>query len=210
MKTILVIIISALLSGLCSAQSGDTIMLPQPVKNGGLPLMNALNERHSSRNFKNDELTMQQLSDLLWAAFGVNRPDGRRTAPSSRNYQEVNIYIATAKGVFLYNAPGNKLIKISGSDMRSTTGTQGYVKDAAVDLVYVLDKSRVPGDNDDGKLLSAAISAGAMVQNVYLFCASANLGCVVRGSFDNDQLSNVLKLNNNQEIIITQSAGPIK
>lgn len=209
MRTISVILFLAIFSGLF-AQSGDTIMLPQPVKSGGPPLMNVLNERHSSRNFKNAELTMQQLSDLLWAAFGVNRPDGRRTAPSSHNHQEVDIYIATGGGVFIYNAPGNNLVKISGDDMRSATGTQGYVKDAAVDLVYVLDKSKVPGNNDQGKLVSAAISVGAMVQNVYLYCASENLGSVVRGSFVDEELSDVLKLNNNQEIIITQSAGPVK
>jgi SagB-type dehydrogenase family enzyme len=209
MRTISVILFLAIFSGLF-AQSGDTIMLPQPIKSGGPPLMNVLNERHSSRNFKNTELTMQQLSDLLWAAFGVNRPDGRRTAPSSHNHQEVDIYIATGEGVFSYNAPKNNLVKISGDDMRSATGTQGYVKDAAVDLVYVLDKSRVPGNNDQGKLVSAAISVGAMVQNVYLYCASEGLGCVVRGSFNKEQLANVLRIDDQQEIIITQSAGPVK
>ena len=210
MRSLVFMLILTIFSSLCKAQSNDTIALPSPDKTGGLPLMKALNERHSSRNFVNGELSLQQLSDLLWAAFGINRPDGRRTAPSSRNYQEVDIYVATRKGVFLYNAPGNNLIRINSEDMRSATGTQGYVKDAAVDLVYVLDKSRVPGDNDEEKLVSAVISAGAMVQNVYLYCASEALGCVVRGSFDGEQLAGVLNLNKQQEIIITQSAGPVK
>ena len=94
--------------------------------------------------------------------------------------------------------------------MRSAAGTQGYVKDAAVDLVYVLDKSRVPGSNDEVKLVDAAVSSGAMVQNVYLYCASEGLGCVVRGSFDKQKLEDVLRLSDHQEIVITQSAGPIK
>ena len=210
MRSLVIILIFTIFPVLCNAQSNDTTVLPHPDKIGGLPLMNALNERHSSRNFIKKDLTAQQLSNLLWATFGVNRPDGRRTAPSARNYQEVDVYIATAHGVYLYNAFKNALIRISDKDLRATTGTQGYVKDAAVDLVYVLDKKRVPGDNDEGKLVGAAISAGAMVQNVYLYCASEGLGCVVRGSFDKEQLADALKLGGQQEIIITQSAGPVK
>ncbi len=206
------LIVSILLSVCCTnfSQTSDSIKLPPPVRQGGMPLMQALNERHSSRDYIDKELSYQQLSDLLWAAFGINREDGRRTAPSARNKQEIDIYIATAKGVFLYDAASHTLLLIASDDIRDKTGMQPWVKDAAVNLIYVCNKNRTAPADETGTVINAAFSAGAISQNVYLYCASANLGCVVRGSFDKSVLAPLLKLSENQVIIMTQSVGYIK
>jgi SagB-type dehydrogenase family enzyme len=192
------------------SQKFDTIKLPAPVRQGGMPLMQALNERHSSRNYIDKQLSDQQMSDLLWAAFGINRADGRRTAPSARNKQEIEIYAATAEGVFLYDAAGNTLIRISSDDIRAKTGTQPWVKEAAVNLIYVCNKERSASSDETGILVNAAFSAGAIAQNVYLYCVSEGLGSVVRGSFDKNVLSPLLKITEKQVIIMTQTVGYMK
>ncbi len=191
----------------CGAQDGDTLLLPDPVKQGGKPLMQALNERHSSREYLDQELSPQQLSDMLWAACGINRPDGRRTVPSARNKQEIDVYIATAQGVFLYDAVKNALIGVTGNDIRANTGSQPWVKDAAVNILYVCNKDRAASRDERGLLVNAGFTAGACAQNVYLYCASEGLGSVVRGSFNADELKGLLKLNDQQVIVMAQSVG---
>lgn len=198
---------------LCTAvlsQMPDTVKLPPPVRQGGMPLMQALNERHSSRDYTDQQLSDQQLSDLLWAAFGINRADGRRTAPSARNKQEIDIYVATAQGVFLYDAVNHALILIAPGDIREKTGAQPWVKVAAVNLIYVCNKERVGSTDEMSTMINAAFSAGAIAQNVYLFCTSEGLGSVVRGSFDKNVLIPLLKLNEKQVIVMTQTAGYTK
>jgi len=189
------------------AQSIDTIPLPDPVRQGGKPLMQALNDRHSSRNYSEKELTPQQLSDLLWAANGINRPDGRRTSPSARNKQEIDIYITTARGAFLYDAVKNILIGKTAEDIRAKTGGQPFVKDAAVNILYVCDKSRAASSDVTSALINGAFTAGACAQNVYLYCTSEGLGSVVRGSFSSDELNVLLKLSDRQVIIMAQTVG---
>jgi SagB-type dehydrogenase family enzyme len=189
------------------AQRADTISLPDPVRQGGKPLMQALNDRHSSRNFSERELTPQQLSDMLWAANGINRPDGRRTSPSARNKQEIDIYITTARGAYLYDAVKNTLIGISAEDIRAKTGGQPFVKDAAVNILYVCDKGRAASSDETGALINAAFTAGACAQNVYLYCTSEGLGSVVRGSFSSDELNVLLKLSDQKVIIMAQTVG---
>ena len=191
----------------CGAQDMDTIPLPEPVKQGGKPIMQALNDRHSSRNFIEKELSQQQLSDMLWAAFGINRPDGKRTAPSARNKQEIELYIATAEGVFLYDALKNSLISVAREDIRAKTGGAPWVADAAVNILYVCNKDRSTARDEMGTMINAAFSAGACAQNVYLYCASAGLGSVVRGSFNADDLKGLLKLTGQQVIIMAQTVG---
>jgi SagB-type dehydrogenase family enzyme len=208
MKNILTGIVLLGLISACSAQTNDTVKLLLPVKQGGKPLMEALNDRHSSRNFIVKDLTDQQLSNLLWAAYGINRSgEGKRTIPTANNKQEMDVFIATSKGVFRYNAEKNCLISILKEDVRYKTGGQEYVKDAAINLIYVINKDKSGSKDETGKLVSGSIAAGAMAQDVYLYCASENLGCVVRGYFDKDTLSQLLKLSNEQIIVLTQSAG---
>ena len=188
------------------AAESATIQLPNPQKEGGKPLMSALNERMSMRTFSGEKLPMQTLSNLLWAAFGINRPDGRRTAPSAKNWQETDIYVATADGVYLYDAKKNALDTIATKDIRTMTGAQTYVKDAPVVLIYVSDYSKVNAGELDKQILVGA-DTGFISENVYLFCASEGLATVVRANIDRDALAKELKLRPEQKIILAQSVG---
>jgi nitroreductase len=190
------------------AQELKPIQLPPPQMDGGKPLMQALKERKSTRSFSPDKLPAQTLGNLLWAAFGVNRPDtGQRTAPSAMNRQEIDIYVATADGLFLYDAKGNALQPVLTNDVRAATGVQPFVKDAPVELVYVADYARMGGGSDSDKNLYAAADTGFIGQNVYLFCASEGLVTVVRGSVDRAALAQTMKLRPEQKIILAQTVG---
>jgi len=193
------------LSSCAVAQDPNAIKLPAPQTQGGRPLMQVLKERKSTRDFKPGTLTAQMLSNLLWAAFGINRPDGRRTAPSAMNWQEVSIFVATPEGVYVYDAQANALDPVLTGDFRAATGTQSFVRDAAVNLVYVSDLSKTGGSSEDE--MYAAADVGFIAQNVYLFCASEGLGAVVRGSVDKAALAKILKLRGAQKIILAQSVG---
>lgn len=184
--------------------------LPKPATSGGKPLMQALQERKSSRDFKPGRLSDQTLSNLLWAAAGINRPDGRRTAPTARNVQDIDIYVATADGVYLYDPKAHALHLVVSGDHRKATGTQAFVADAAVNLVYVSDAAKMGKTPEQDKLLYAGVHAGAVAQNVYLFCASEGLGAVVRASLNRDELAKLLKLRPEQRIVVAQSVGPIQ
>ncbi|MFZ0927175.1 MAG: SagB/ThcOx family dehydrogenase [Syntrophobacteraceae bacterium] len=188
------------------AEGPAPVQLPNPQKEGGKPLMSVLNARMSARTFSSDKLPMQTLSNLLWAAFGINRPDGRRTAPSAKNWQETDIYVATADGVYLWDATKNVLNTIVTKDIRAMTGTQAYVKDAPVILIYVADFTKVNEQGVNGQLLVAS-DVGLISENVYLFCASEGLATVVRASIDRDALAKELKLKPDQKIILDQCVG---
>jgi SagB-type dehydrogenase family enzyme len=189
-----------------AAELAQVVTLPAPRTKGGMPLLQALNERKSGREYSPKELSLQTLSDMLWAGFGVSRPDGRRTAPSAANVQEIDIYIAKADGLFRYNAQKNVLELIIAEDIREATGQQPFVKSAAVNLIYVADMTK-KGRFGAQKDLWAAVDAGAIAENVYLFCASEGLATVVRGLYDEELLSKAMKLTAGQKILLTQSVG---
>lgn len=191
------------------------ITLPGPDKKGGKPLMQALNERQTTRTFTEDTLTQQQLSDMLWAAWGINRTEQKkRTAPSAMNYQEMDVYVALPGGLYLYVAESHTLRMINNKDLRKTTGTQNYVNNAALNLVYVADMGKAGKKEgvkiDDSDLFMSYSDAAFMAQNVYLYCASANLGCVVRGSIPKEKLALEMGLRSNQVIILAQTVGVAK
>ncbi len=188
------------------AEGPAIIQLPDPKKDGGKPLMAALNARMSTKTFNGEKLPMQTLSNLLWAAFGINRPDGRRTAPSAKNWQETEIYVATADGVYLWEAKKNTLETILTKDIRAITGNQEYVKDASVVLIYVSDYVKVNAGEMDKQILVGA-DTGMIAENVYLFCASEGLATVVRAAIDRDPLAKELKLKPDQKIIMDQCVG---
>jgi nitroreductase len=199
-------IIALLLSAGCLvAQDLKPIALPAPQTAGGRPLMQVLKDRKTTRDFAPDKLSPQVLSNLLWAAFGVNRPDGRRTAPSAMNRQEIDIYVSTGDGLFLYEAKANRLEPVLAEDIRSATGTQPFVGTAPLNLVYVADLSKT-GSAPDAELYTAA-DAGFIAQNVYLFCSSENLATVVRGSIDRAALAKAMKLRPAQKILLAQTVG---
>ncbi|MHB8905611.1 MAG: SagB/ThcOx family dehydrogenase [Melioribacteraceae bacterium] len=201
-----------LLSSLLNAQELITVLLPPPQKEIGKPLMQALTLRQSSRAFDTKPLPLQELSNLLWAAYGVNRPQtGKRTAPSARNWQEIDIYVALDNGVYLYEAKEHMLSPIASGDLRSLFGTQDFVKTAPVNLLYVSDYAKIKSnDNDEIKLMWTSAGTGFIAQNVYLYCASQNLGCVVRGLIEKSKLAAALKLRENQKIILSQTVGYVK
>ena len=191
-----------------SAQELSTIELPAPNKTGGMPLMQALAERSSSRSFAPKELSTETLSDLLWAAFGINREDGRRTAPSAMNWQEVDIYVALKKGCYRYDAETHRLEPVVAKDLRALSGQQDYVGSAPLNLIYVADISKMSADMDEATLVTIAnADTGFIGQNVYLYCASEGLVTVVRGLIDHEALRAELPLRPEQRIILAQSIG---
>jgi len=192
---------------LAVAQALNPVPLPPPETSGGKPLMQVLKDRHSTREFSNQKLSPQMLSNLLWAAFGMNRPDGKRTAPSAMNLQEIDIYVAAQDGLYVYDAKANALNPVLAQDVRGATGTQPFVKDAAVNLVYVADLGKTRGGGGEDQILYTAADTGFIAQNVYLFCASEGLATVVRGSVDRAALAKLMKLRPNQKIILAQTVG---
>jgi nitroreductase len=187
-------------------EASTSIQLPEPETEGGIPLMNALKQRKSSRQFSNRELPRQLLSNLLWAAWGINRPDGRRTAPSALNKQEIDLYVILKEGAFLYDAESHALKIVTDADLREQAGTQDYVREAPANLIYVANTSRMASDESTWILYYGA-SAGAIAQNVYLFCASEDLAAVIRASVDRDALAKALSLTPDQRIALAQSVG---
>jgi nitroreductase len=192
-----------------SAVAGEVppIVLPSPTREGGKPLLTALNLRKTTREFTQVALPPQTLSDLLWAAFGVNRPEnGRRTAPSAMNSQEVEMYVALPSALCKYQAEGSRLEGVAEGDFRRRITGQSFATNAAVVLVYVADLSRLDKAKPDTRQFYAAVDTGCIVQNVYLFCASAGLGSVV---FDLDRppLAKALQLKPEQSIIMAQAVG---
>jgi SagB-type dehydrogenase family enzyme len=184
------------------------IQLPKPQLDIGRPLMQVLKDRSSSRSFSTEKLPIQVLSNLLWAAFGVNRPDaGKRTAPSARNWQEIDIYVAMAEGLYLYDAKNHVLKPVLSGDIRSMTGRQDFVRDAPVNLIYVADFSKTGDATKDDKEIYSAADTGFISQNVYLFCASEGLSTVVHGSIDREALAKAMKLGPNRKIILAQTIG---
>ena len=184
------------------------IHLAAPQTSGGKPLMAALKDRRTSRSFSAKKLSPQQLSNLLWAAFGVNRPDsGKRTAPSAVNWQEIDIYVALSEGLYLYEGKAHALKPILGEDLRALAGRQPFTGVAPVDLIYVADRSRMGRAEDDDKDFYSAVDTGLISQNVYLFCASEGLATVVLGMVDRAALADKMGLRADQRIILTQPVG---
>jgi SagB-type dehydrogenase family enzyme len=185
-----------------------SVALPKPARRGGLPLMDALARRHSSREFSRKEIPDAVLSSLLWAAFGINRPEShKRTAPSAHDWEEMDIYIAMAKGLYVYDAKAHALNLVAPQDLRARTGIQPYVGDAPVNLVYVADLTRMSQASPEEKQWYSGPDAGFIAQNVYLFCASEGLATVVRALVDRPLLSKAMGLKPQQQIVLAQSVG---
>jgi SagB-type dehydrogenase family enzyme len=200
------IIMSKGLSGICLGET-QPIKLPPPQTSNGKPLMQALAERRSVREFSAEDLSPQTISDLLWAANGVNRPDGRRTAPSAHNAQEIDIYVAQKEGLYFYNATANELLPVLDRDIRALAGKQAFVKAAPVSLVFVADLAKLRGGSEEDALFYSATDTGYISQNVYLYCASAGLATVVLGWVDKEDLTKAMGLRPDQRVILTQPVG---
>ncbi len=190
------------------AQDLKTVQLPPPQTDIGKPLMRALNLRQSSRSFDPKPLPLQELSNLLWAADGINRPEsGKRTAPTAMNWQEVDIYVVLKEGAYLYVPKSHALQPVATGDLREATGRQEFTKVAPLNLVYVSDQSRMSRANEQDKTLWGGADVGFVAQNVYLYCASQGLSVVVRGMVDRETLAPALKLRPEQKIVLAQTVG---
>jgi len=189
-----------------AAQELSPIALPTPQTDGGKPLMQALKLRSTSRAFAPDPLPPQTLSNLLWAAWGINRPDGRRTAPSAHNWQEVDVYVLLAGGAYVYDAKANALAPIARGDLRALGGVQDFVKEAPLTLVLVADGDKIQGAGADKQALAWA-DAAFVSQNVYLYCASEGLATGVRAMIDRPALAKALRLREGQMVALAQSVG---
>ena len=172
------------------AKAGETITLPQPDKSGGMPLMQALALRHSTRSFTTDPVSQQDLSNLLWAVWGINREDGRHTAPTAKNKQNLAVYAALPDGVWRYNPDGHTLERHLDKDIRAT------LSDAPLILLYA-----APADNPD-----SGFHIGSLYQNAGLYCASAGLGSVVRVT-GADEADKIMALKDGYKIMIVQPVG---
>jgi nitroreductase len=184
-----------------------SIALPHPDRKGGLALMQALAKRHSSREFSPAPLPRTVISSLLWAAFGINRPHANgRTAPTARDAQEIDIYVALPGGLYIYDPFAHGLALVAAVDARRVTGYQDFGDEAPLDLVYVADHAHVATKSEQSRCYSA-VAAGAIVQNVYLYCASAGLATVVRAWLDRKALGAALRLTEHESIIVAQTVG---
>lgn len=192
------------------AQELKKIQLNNPDKNRGSSVMKALSDRRSDRAYADKALSLQDLSDLLWAANGINRPDGKRTAPSALNKQDIDIYVIMKEGAYLYDAKSNSLQPIAKGDHRgAVAGGQDFVKTAPVSLVLVSDLSRFGKITDHVKLM-AAVDAGCVSQNINIFCSAVGLATVPRASMDMNALKQILKLTENQLPLMNNPVGYFK
>lgn len=187
--------------------ASPSVALPPPERQGGMALMEAFARRRSAREFAETELPPQVLSNLLWAAFGVNRPDGHRTAPTALNAQEIDVYVALPQGAYLYHADAHCLDLVAGCDLRRVTGYQDFVDDAPLDLVFVADYRRMALVPAGQRKSYASAAAGAIAQNVYLFAASSGLATVLRAWIDRDAIADALGLTHDQHVVLSQTVG---
>lgn len=183
--------LTMLASGIANAEN---IVLPAPETTGGKPLMQAMAERKTEREFADKPVSAKDLSNILWAAYGFNRP-GKRTIPTARNEQGMDVYVLTADGAFLYNAKDNVLKQVVKKDLRDLLGPQDFARKAPLTLLFVEKQHKYAG-----------MHAGSAYQNVGLYCASAGLNNVVRGMYDADGLAKALNLGD-REVIVTQTVG---
>lgn len=210
--------LALIVAGAAIAQDLKPIALPAPQMQGGKPIMQAFALRATGREFAGRDLSRQTLSNLLWAAFGINRPKEKmRTAPSAIDWQETDLYVVIKSGTYVYDALTNTLKPVVGGDLRAMTGTQDFVKDAPVALVYVADMSRVVVPQDWPKPMIDATEevkdhlvwadTMAIAENVYLFAASEGLVTGIRALVDRPPLAEALMLRDSQLITMAQSVG---
>jgi SagB-type dehydrogenase family enzyme len=190
------------------SQELQAIKLNEPGKSRGSAVMKALSDRHSDREFDTKDISLQDLSDLLWAANGVNRNDGRRTAPSAMNRQEIDVYLIRKDGAYLYDAGSHTLKPVAKGDYRNAVaGGQDFVTSAPVSIVLVANLEKLSNAPEENTRLIAAMDAGIVCQNINIFCSAAGLSTVPRATMDKDELKNVLKLSDTQLLTLNNPVG---
>jgi nitroreductase len=186
---------------------GTARPLPPAQTQGGMPLLSALKLRRSTREYAERPIPEQTLSNLLWAAFGVNRPSGDRTAPYWRHIMVIDVYVAMADGVFLYEPKAHALVPRLRDDLRAQTGLQDFAAKVPLNLVYVAHGERMTDVSPEDRRLYACVDASFIGQNVYLYCAAEGLGSVFRGAVDQKKLAAAMKLPEQQFVTFAQTVG---
>lgn len=188
--------------------SAQNIKLPEPDKNVSMTLYQALQQRKSVREYSTKDIDDMKLSQLLWAAVGINRPDGHLTAPTAINAQDITVYVCRKDGAYLYVAKDNTLQKVSDKDLRkSVASAQAFAADAPISLVIVTDNAKFRGGSTNGPTISGAIDAGYVSQNIDLACEALGLCTVPRATMDKDALKKELKLTDSQNAILNHPIG---
>ena len=186
-------------------KAGETIKLPPVVKGVPATLMQALEKRQSVREFDKGNIPLRELSNLLWAANGVNREDGKRTAPSALNKQDVDVYVCMENGAYRYDAKGHALVQVTDKDVRpAVAAQQTWAADAPVVIVLVSDLRKLGGEKAREM---GAIDAGHVSQNVCLYCAATGLATVPRASMDKRAVATALNLEDGQEPMLNLPVG---
>ena len=205
-KGLLLLLLGCTLSGTSFAGGFCEKILPEPDLKSGKPLMQCLAQRRSSRSFSTEKLPEQIISEVLFAADGVTRKDGRKTVPTARNAQNQRVYVFTADGIYLYNGRKHALNPVLQGDYRSKCGTQAFHGKAPLILVFVSEMTAV-GNTAELQALYAGNHSGSASQNVYLYAASKGLSTVVCGLLDRKALKELLKLKENEQVIFSQPVG---
>lgn len=188
--------------------SAQNIKLPEPDKNVSMTLYQALQQRKSVREYSTKDIDDMKLSQLLWAAVGINRPDGHLTAPTAVNAQDITVYVCRKDGAYLYVAKDNTLQKVSDKDLRkSVASAQAFAAEAPISLVIVTDNAKFRGGSTNGPTISGAIDAGYVSQNIDLACEALGLCTVPRATMDKDALKKELKLTDSQNPILNHPVG---
>ncbi|MCR5456028.1 MAG: SagB/ThcOx family dehydrogenase [Bacteroidales bacterium] len=187
----------------------DVVKLPAPDMNVSMTLYQALQQRQSVREYKTKEFDDMKLSQLLWAAVGINRPDeGKLTAPTAINAQDISVYVCRKDGAYLYVAKDNALQKVSDKDLRKdVAANQAFSAVAPVSLVIVTDNAKFRGGSTNGPTISGAMDAGYVSQNIDLACEALGLATVPRATMDKETLKKELKLTDSQVPILNHPVG---
>jgi len=188
--------------------SAQNVKLPEPDKNVSMTLYQALQQRKSVREYSTKDIDDMKLSQLLWAAVGINRPDGHLTAPTAINAQDITVYVCRKDGAYLYVAKDNTLQKVSDKDLReSVAANQKFAAVAPISLVIVTDNAKFRGGSTNGPTISGAIDAGYVSQNIDLACEALGLCTVPRATMDKETLKKELKLTDSQNPILNHPIG---
>ena len=211
MKNLLFLIIAFILSVVAISQDLQPIKLLPPQTEKGKTLMKALEERRTTREYSDRAMSLQDISNVLWAANGINRvKEMKHTAPTAMNWQEIDVYVVLGKGIYLYNPHDSTLYPVIKGDLREQAGTQEYVKTAPLSLIYVADYTKMKNAEEAKKESYASADAAFIAENIYLVCAAFDMGCVVRASVDKEKLSATMKLRPEQKIVLGQTVGFLK
>lgn len=211
MKKFIFLSIALIFSLIAISQELLPIKLLPPQTEKGKSLMKALEGRCTTREYSDRAMSLQDISNVLWAANGINRAkEMKHTAPTAVNWQEIDVYVVLGKGIYLYDPHDSTLYPVVKGDLREQAGTQEYVKTAPLNLIYVADYAKMKSAEEEKKESYASADAAFIAENVYLVCAAFNMGCVVRASVDREKLAVTMKLRAEQKIVLGQTVGFLK